>query len=78
MKLPNDSHRTLHDQKNERSLCASIAERNCTFGQYTTSERRIWWSLKIVGTASILIAREDPGTNDTRACPSGLARKAPT
>jgi hypothetical protein len=33
---------------------------------------------EIVGTASILIAREDAGTNDTRACPFGLARKAPT
>jgi hypothetical protein len=78
MKLPNDSHRTLHDQKNERSLCASITERNCTHGQCTASERRNWRARKIVGTGSLLIQRENLGTSGERACPFGLARKAPT
>jgi hypothetical protein len=76
MKPSNDSLR-MHDQKSERSLCASTPERNCTLGQYTASERRIWWPRNIVGTANILIARDDPGTSHARACAFGLARKAP-
>jgi DNA-binding NarL/FixJ family response regulator len=75
MKLSNDSHRIVHGRKNERSLCASIKEGNCTFGQYTTGGRRIWWPRRIVRIANVLISPEDPGINDTRACPFGLAPK---
>ena len=78
MKLLTGAHRTLHNQTSERSVCADVAERNCPHGQCTPSERRNWRSLKILGAASLLMQRVNPNSSSEKACPFGLARKAPT
>jgi hypothetical protein len=77
MKLLTGSHRALHHETSERSLCADIAVGNCANGHCTVRERRNGQSRKGLAVASLLIQRAYPHTRRRTSRPFGLARKSP-